>query len=121
MPSRRPLHGFANWRRFAPRKAGDGADARIRTADLRFTKPLLCQLSYAGNGPILLLVSLPFRESSGEECADCGFRPPQPGGQEMGKMAFPGPPAEGSRGGGHRVSTASRPSKATEKRLTGNS
>ena len=27
---------------------GSGAGARTRTADLRFTKPLLYQLSYAG-------------------------------------------------------------------------
>ena len=31
-----------------------GADTRIRTADLRFTKPLLCQLSYAGVGKAIL-------------------------------------------------------------------
>ncbi len=28
---------------------GNGAGTRTRTADLRFTKPLLCQLSYAGS------------------------------------------------------------------------
>jgi hypothetical protein len=31
-----------------PRNRGCGAGARTRTADLRFTKPLLYQLSYAG-------------------------------------------------------------------------
>jgi hypothetical protein len=34
----------------APKAFGAGADDGIRTRDLRFTKPLLYQLSYIGNG-----------------------------------------------------------------------
>lgn len=49
------------WVRFVPaasRTGNDGAGTRTRTADLRFTKPLLYRLSYAGNGTILTGVAL---------------------------------------------------------------
>ena len=103
-----------------PPTSNDGAGERIRTPDQRFTKPLLYQLSYAGNGAILLLVALRQRElraSGAAKVRDPGI----PSAQETGgKTAF-GAPAEGSRGGGQRVSTASRPSNATAKRFAGNS
>lgn len=51
-PAPHPLHATS-------RAGNDGAGTRIRTADPRFTKPLLYPLSYAGNGAILLLAALP--------------------------------------------------------------
>ena len=36
-------------RRKKGKREEDGANGRTRTADLRFTKPLLCLLSYVGN------------------------------------------------------------------------
>ena len=53
-----------------------GADARIRTAGLRFTKPLLYQLSYAGTGPILLPVSLAQRNPPDPGATGIRSRPP---------------------------------------------
>ena len=42
---------FAIWRLFATpaKQMAIGANGRIRTHDLRFTKPLLYQLSYVGS------------------------------------------------------------------------
>ena len=37
---------------FTAENERDGAGTRTRTADLRFTKPLLYQLSYAGSAPL---------------------------------------------------------------------
>jgi len=45
------IHRTPNAQHPAPKAFGAGADDGIRTRDLRFTKPLLYQLSYVGIRP----------------------------------------------------------------------
>ena len=56
-PSHLPVTHFV-----APWKRGNGAWGRIRTTDTRIFNPLLYQLSYPGEGPILRRARLPVAE-----------------------------------------------------------